>query len=167
MKEYGLNSLINLHSLKYLRYYQSCINSQEEKIINMHTLKVKFVIILFTYIKTPIKLLINYNIEYEKIVETAERIQADNTRDLARGITNRRKTFYFDKQGRKIRQRTPEERGRLPGFQKSIWKKGDLPGSEGSASDKPKKSYLSRSTPSRKEPTKSRQGNKVFRQMSD
>ena len=115
MKEHGLNPPINLHSLKYLRYYQSCINSQEEKIINMHALKVKFVTTLLTHIKTPTKLLINYNMEYDKIVETAERMQANNARDLARGITNRGKTFYF-KDGRKIRQKTPEERERSPGF---------------------------------------------------
>jgi len=105
--------------------------------------------------------------DYEKIVETAERMQADNARDPARGITNRGKTFYFDKQGRKTRQRTPEERGRSPVFQRSIWKKGDLPGSEGSAPDKAKRVYSPKSTPPRKGPTKPRQRNKVFRQMSD
>jgi len=87
--------------------------------INMHPLKVKFVTILLTHIKTPTKLLINYNMKYDKIVETAERMQADNARDPARGITNRGKTFYFDKSGRKIRQKTPEERARSPGFQSS------------------------------------------------
>jgi len=133
----------------------------------MHALKVKFVTILLTHIKTPTKLLINYNMEYDKIVETAERMQADNARDPARGITNREKTFYFDKSGRKIRQKTPEERGRLPGFQRSTWKKGDLPRSEESVPDKPKRTYPPRSTPPRKELTKPRQGNKVFRQMTD
>jgi len=167
IKEYRPNPPVNLHSLECLRSYQSCINPQEEKMINMHALKVKFVITLLTYIKTPTKLLINYNMEYDKIVETAERMQADNARDPARGITNRGKTFYFNKEGRKIRQKTSEERGRSPGFQKSTWKKGDLPGSGGSAPDKPKRSYLPRSTPPRRGPTKPRQGNKVFRQMSD
>jgi len=85
----------------------------------MHALKVKFVTTLLTHIKTPTKLLINYNMEYDKIVEIAERMQADNTRDPAREITNRGKTFYFNKEGRKIRQKTPEERGRSPGFQRS------------------------------------------------
>jgi len=94
-------------------------------------------------------------------------MQADNARDPARGITNRGKTFYFNKEERKIRQRTPEERGRSPGFQRSTWKKGDPPGSGGSAPDKPKRVYPSRSTPPRKGPTRPRQGNKVFRQMSD
>jgi len=83
--------------------------------INMYALKVKFVTTLLTHIKTPTKLLINYNMEYDKIVETAERMQADNARDPARGITNRGKTFYF-KYGKKIRQKTPEERGRSPRF---------------------------------------------------
>jgi len=77
--------------------------------IHMHILKVKFVTTLLTHIRTPTKLLINYNIDYEKIVETAERMQADSAKDPARGITNRGKTFYF-KEGRKIRQKTPEER---------------------------------------------------------
>jgi len=119
MKEHGPNPPVNLHSLECLRYYQSCINPQGEKMINMHALKVKFVTTLLTHIKTPTKLLINYNMDYEKIVETAERMQADNARDLARGITNRGKTFYFNKKGRKIRQKTPEERGRSPRFQRS------------------------------------------------
>jgi len=132
----------------------------------MHVLKVKFVTTLLTHIKTPTKLLINYNMDYEKIVETAERMQADNARDPARGITNRGKTFYF-KEERKIRQKTPEERSRLPGFQRSTWKKGDLPGSGGSAPDKPNRTYPPRSTPPRKGPTKPRPGNKVFRQMID
>jgi len=166
MKEHGPNPPVNLHSLEYLRYYQLCINPQGEKMINMHALKVKFVTTLLTHIKTPTKLLINYNMEYDKIVETAERMQANNARDLARGITNRGKTFYF-KDGRKIRQKTPEERRRSPGFQRSTWKKGDLPGLGGSAPDKPKRSYPPRFTPPRKGPTKPRQGNKVFRQMSD
>jgi len=134
--------------------------------INMHALKVKFVTTLLTHIKTPTKLLINYNMDYEKIVETAERMQADNVRDPARGITNRGKTFYF-KEGRKIRQKTPEERGRSPGFQRSTWRKGDLPGSGGSAPDKPKRTYPPRSTLPRRGPPKPRPGNKVFRQMSD
>jgi len=167
MKEYGPNPPVNLHSLECLRYYQSCINPQGEKIINMHALKVKFITILFTHIKTSTKLLINYNMEYEKIVETAERMQADNARDPAREITNREKIFYFNKEGRKIRQKTPEERGRSPGFQRSTYKKGDQPGQGGSAPDKPKRSYPPRSTPSRKGPTKPRQENKVFRQMSN
>jgi len=167
MKEHGPNPPVNLHSLEYLRYYQSCINPQGEKMINMHALKVKFVTTLLTHIKTPTKLLINYNMEYDKIVETVERMQADNARDPARGITNRGKTFYFDKQGRKIRQRTLEERGRSLAFQRSIWKKGDPPGLGGSALDKPKRSYPPRSTPLKKGPTKPRQGNKVFRQISD
>jgi len=167
MKEHRPNPPVNLHSLECLRYYQSCINPQGEKIINMHALKVKFVITLLTHIKTPTKLLINYNMDYEQIVETAKRMQADNARDPAKGINNRGKTFYFDKQGRKIRQKTLEERGRSPGFQRSTWKKGDLPGSGGSAPDKPKRSYPPRSTPPRKGPTRPRQGNKVFRQMSD
>jgi len=166
MKEHGPNPPVNLHSLEYLRSYQSCINPQGEKMINMHALIVKFVITLLTHIKTPTKLLINYNMEYDKIVETAERMQADNARDPARGITNRGKTFYF-MDGRKIRQKTPDERGRSLGFQRSTWKKGDLLGSGGSAPDKPKRSYPPRSTPPRKGPTKPRQGNKVFRQMSD
>jgi len=102
MREHGPNPPVNLHSLECLRYYQSCINPQGEKMINMHALKVKFVSTLLTHIKTPTKLLINYNMDYEKIVETAERMQADNARDPARGITNRGKTFYF-KEGRKIR----------------------------------------------------------------
>jgi len=58
--------------------------------------------------------------DYEKIMETAERMQADNARDPAREITRMGKTFHFDKQGRKIRQTTPEKRGRSPVFQKSI-----------------------------------------------
>jgi len=159
IKEHEPNLPVNLHSLECLRYYQSCINPQGEKMINMHALKVKFVITLCTYIKTPTKLLINYNIACDKIVETVERMQADNTKDPARGITNRGKTFYFDKHGRKIRQRTPEERGRSPGFQKSTWKKSDLPGSGGSAPDKPKRAYPPRSTLPSKRPTKPRQGN--------
>jgi len=167
MKEHGPNPPVNLHSLKCLRYYQECINPQGEKMINMHALKVKFVTTLLIHIKTPTKLLINYNIKYKKIVETLERMQADNARDSARGIANRGKTFYFNKEGRKIRQKTPEERGRLPGFQRSIWKNGDPLGQEGSAPDKPKRSYSPRSTASRKGPTKPRQENKVFRQMSD
>jgi len=71
--------------------------------INMYALKVKFVITLFIHIKTPTKLLINYNMEYDKIVEIAEKMQADNARDSTRGITNRGKSFYFNKQERKIR----------------------------------------------------------------
>jgi len=59
MKEHGPNPPVNLHSLECLRYYQSCINPQGEKMINMHALKVKFVITLLTYIRTPTKLLIN------------------------------------------------------------------------------------------------------------
>jgi len=133
----------------------------------MHALKVKFVTTLLTHIKTPTKLLINYNIEYEKIVETAKRMQADNARDPARAITNRGKTFYFNKEERKIRQKTPEERGRSLGFQRSTWKIGDSLGQGESALDKPKRSYSPRFTPSRKGPTKPRQGNKVFRQISD
>jgi len=166
MREHEANPPVNLHSLECLRYYQSCINPQGEKMINMHALKVKFVTILLTHIRTPTKLLINYNMDYEKIVETAERMQADNAKDPARGITNRGKTFYF-KEGKKIRQKTPEERGRSPGFQRSTWKKGNLPGSEGSALDKPKRMYPPRSTPPRKGPTKPRLENKMFRQMSD
>ena len=119
MKEHGPNPPVNLHSLEYLRYYQLCINPQGEKMINIHALKVKFVTTLLIHIKIPTKLLINYNMDYEKIVETAERMQADNARDPARGITNRGKTFYFNKKGRKIRQKTPEERGRSPRFQRS------------------------------------------------
>jgi len=166
MREHGPNPPVNLHSLEYLRYYQSCINPQGEKMINMHALKVKFVTTLLTHIRTPTKLLINYNMDYEKIVETAERMQADNGKDPARQITNRGKSFYF-KEGRKIRQKTPEERSRLPAFQRSTWKKGDLPRSGGSAPDKPKRVYPPRSTPSRKGPTKPRPRNKVFRQMSE
>jgi len=68
MKEHGPNPPVNLHSLECLRYYQSCINPQGEKMINMHALKVKFVTTLLIHIKTPTKLLINYNMDYEKIV---------------------------------------------------------------------------------------------------
>jgi len=57
--------------------------------------------------------------KYEKIVETAERMPADNARDSARAITNRGNTFYFNKEGGKIRQKTAEERERSLGFQRS------------------------------------------------
>jgi len=118
--KHGPNPPVNQHSLEYLKYYNSCIDLKEEKMINMHALKVKFVTTLLEHIRRPTKILIDYNMDYKKIVETAERMQADNSKNNpARAITDRGTIFYYDSLGRKVRQKTPEERGRSPGFQRS------------------------------------------------
>jgi len=141
--------------------------------INLHALKVKFVTTLLEHIRKPTRIFIDYNMNYEKIVETAERMQAENSKNnLARAITERGSTFYYDSQGRKIRQKTPKERGRSAGFQRSTWRKGDLPGSRGSAlarSLPKKKTYSLRSIPTNTGYTKPKPktGNRTFRQMSD
>jgi len=167
------NPPVNLHSLECLKYYNSCIDPKGEKMINQHVLKVKFVIILLEHIRRPTRMLIDYNMDYEKIVETAERMLAENSKNNpARAITERGTTYHYDSQGRKIRQKTPEDRGRSPGFMKSAWRKGDPAGSGGSApgrSQPKKKTYpprpTTRNTGYTKPKPKTR--NRTFRQMSD
>jgi len=60
---------------------------------------------------------------FEEIIVVAEKIQVLNVHDPARGITTLQGTFYY-KDGKKIRQQTPEDRGRLPKFTKSNWRPG-------------------------------------------
>jgi len=88
--KHGPNLPVNQHSLECLKYYNSCIDPKGEKMINLHALKVKFVTTLLEHIRKPTRMLIDYIMDYEKIVETAERMQAKNCKnDPARAITER------------------------------------------------------------------------------
>jgi len=91
--------------------------------INMYVLKHKFVDKILTPIRVPLKIQINWDMSFEEIIVVAEKIQVLNAHDPARGITTPQGTYYY-KDGKKIRQQTPEDKGKSLGFTKSNWKPG-------------------------------------------
>jgi len=119
----GPNTSVNDHVQKCLEFYNDCLDKQGNKMINMHALKHKFVNKILTPIRVPLKIQINWDMTFEEIIVVAEKIQVLNAHDPARGITTPQGIFYY-KNGKKIRQQTPEDRGRSPKFTKSNWRSG-------------------------------------------
>jgi len=157
----GPNASVNDHAQKCLEFYNDCLDKQGNKMINMHALKHKFVDKILTPIRVLLKMQINWDMTLEEIIVVAEKIQVLNAHDPARGITTLQGTFYY-KDGKKIRQQTPEDRGRSPGFTKSNWR----PGQKSTPAGPPptKKNY-----PKKKQFTPRQQQDKPqqFRQMDD
>jgi len=119
----GPNASVNNHAQNCLEFYNDCLDKQGNKMINMHALKHKFVNKILTPIRVPLKMQINWDMTFEEIIVVAEKIQVLNAHDPARGITTPQGTFYY-KDGKKIRQPTPKDRGRSLGFTKSNWRPG-------------------------------------------
>jgi len=155
------NASVNDHAQKCLEFYNDCLDKQGNKMINMHALKHKFVDKILTPIRIPLKMQVNWDMTLEEIIVVAEKIQVLNAHDPARGITTPQGTFYY-KDGKKIRQQIPEDRGRSPKFTKSNWRPGrkyDAPaGSPPAKKNFPKKKFTPR--PQQDKPQQ-------FRQMDD
>jgi len=69
----GPNASVNNYAQKCLEFYNDCLDKQGNKMINMHTLKYKFVDKILTPIRVPLKMQINWDMSLEEIIVVAEK----------------------------------------------------------------------------------------------